>query len=79
MNERIRIGCGAGFSGDRLEPALLLLQQANLDYLVLDWPAEPTRAPSQNRKRANPTQASDPPRDRRAGVGIDPPFNAATA
>jgi len=36
MIEKIRIGCGAGFSGDWIEPALILTEQGNLDYLVLD-------------------------------------------
>ncbi len=65
MNERIRIGCGAGFSGDRLEPALILLQQANLDYLVLECLAERTIALAQKRKRANPALGYDPLLERR--------------
>jgi hypothetical protein len=32
----VRIGCGAGFGGDRLEPAVRLLEDGNLDYLVLE-------------------------------------------
>jgi hypothetical protein len=27
----VRIGCGAGFGGDRLEPAVRLLEDGNLD------------------------------------------------
>ena len=65
MNERIRIGCGAGFSGDRLEPALVLLQQANLDYLVLECLAERTIALAQKRKRQNPSLGYDPLLERR--------------
>ncbi|WP_018621030.1 acyclic terpene utilization AtuA family protein [Spirosoma luteum] len=65
MNERIRIGCGAGFSGDRLEPALVLLQQANLDYLVLECLAERTIALAQKRKRQNPPLGYDPLLERR--------------
>ena len=30
----VRIGCGAGFGGDRLEPAVRLLEDGALDYLV---------------------------------------------
>jgi len=32
----LRIGCGAGFSGDRIEPATVLAEKCNLDYLVLE-------------------------------------------
>ena len=34
----IRIGAGAGYSGDRIEPAIELAQQGELDYLVIDMP-----------------------------------------
>jgi hypothetical protein len=30
----IRIGCGAGYSGDRIEPAVELATMGELDYLV---------------------------------------------
>ena len=65
MKKQIRIGCGAGFSGDRLEPALVLLQQANLDYLVLECLAERTIALAQKRKRQNPDLGYDPLLERR--------------
>jgi hypothetical protein len=51
MKEKIRIGCGAGFSGDRLEPALILVEQGKLDYLVLECLAERTIALAQKRKQ----------------------------
>lgn len=50
MKEKIRIGCGAGFSGDRIEPALILTEKGNLDYLVLECLAERTIALAQKRK-----------------------------
>jgi hypothetical protein len=65
MKERIRIGCGAGFSGDRLEPALILAQQGELDYLILECLAERTIALAQKRKRQNPTKGYDPLLERR--------------
>ena len=65
MKKSIRIGCGAGFSGDRLEPALILLQQAQLDYLVLECLAERTIALAQKRKRQDPTKGYDPLLERR--------------
>mgnify|MGYP006202356123 FL=1 len=51
MKKNIRIGCGAGFSGDRLEPALILTEKGNLDYLVLECLAERTIALAQKRKQ----------------------------
>lgn len=65
MKERIRIGCGAGFSGDRLEPALILAQQGELDYLILECLAERTIALAQKRKRQDPTKGYDPLLERR--------------
>ena len=50
----IRIGSGAGFSGDRIEPAVLLAEKADLHYLVLECLAERTIALAQKRKLANP-------------------------
>ncbi|QHW00251.1 acyclic terpene utilization AtuA family protein [Spirosoma endbachense] len=65
MKETIRIGCGAGFSGDRLEPAIILAQQGQLDYLVLECLAERTIALAQKRKRQNPALGYDPLLERR--------------
>ena len=56
----VRIGCGAGFSGDRLEPSIVLLEQAGLDYLVLECLAERTIALAQKRKAANAAEGYDP-------------------
>ena len=38
----LRIGSGAGYSGDRIEPAVELAEQGDLDYLVFDYLAEVT-------------------------------------
>ncbi|GAB4005347.1 DUF1446 domain-containing protein [Spirosoma migulaei] len=65
MKNRIRIGCGAGFSGDRLEPALILVQQGQLDYLVLECLAERTIALAQKRKRQDSALGYDPLLERR--------------
>lgn len=59
MREKIRIGCGAGFSGDRIEPALILAEKGNLDYLVLECLAERTIALAQKRKKQDPTAGFD--------------------
>lgn len=65
MREKIRIGCGAGFSGDRLEPALVLAEKGELDYLVLECLAERTIALAQKRKLQDSTQGYDPLLERR--------------
>jgi hypothetical protein len=57
--EKIRIGCGAGFSGDRLEPALILTEKGKLDYLVLECLAERKIALAQKRKQQDPNAGYD--------------------
>ena len=71
MKNKIRIGCGAGFSGDRLEPAIVLADKGKLDYLVLECLAERTIALAQKRKLANPDEGYDPLLERRI-VGLLP-------
>jgi hypothetical protein len=65
MKDRIRIGCGAGFSGDRLDPSVVLVESAALDYLVLECLAERTIALAQKRKLQDPTKGYDPLLERR--------------
>lgn len=60
MKQKIRIGCGAGFSGDRMEPAIVLAEKGELDYLVLECLAERTIALAQKRKLADATKGYDP-------------------
>ncbi|RIA36601.1 uncharacterized protein DUF1446 [Hephaestia caeni] len=55
----IRIGAGAGYSGDRIEPAVELAEQGKLDYLVFECLAERTIALAQARRRADPEQGFD--------------------
>ena len=50
MLDTVRIGCGAGFQGDRLEPALVLAEHGRLDYLMLECLGERTVALAQLRK-----------------------------
>src|SRR6476469_8418177 len=65
MKAVVRIGCGAGFSGDRLEPAVVLVENGKLDYLVLECLAERTIALAQKRKAADPAKGYDPLLERR--------------
>ncbi|HRI20872.1 MAG TPA: DUF1446 domain-containing protein [Panacibacter sp.] len=60
MKNKIRIGCGAGFSGDRIEPAIVLAEKGELDYLVLECLAERTIALAQKRKLLDATKGYDP-------------------
>ncbi|NIE88813.1 acyclic terpene utilization AtuA family protein, partial [Burkholderia sp. Tr-860] len=41
---RVRLGAGAGYSGDRIEPAVELAEHGALDYLVFECLAERTIA-----------------------------------
>lgn len=55
-----RIGAGAGYAGDRIDPALDLAQRGQLDALVFECLAERTIALAQLRRRADPAQGYDP-------------------
>ena len=56
----IRIGGGAGFSGDRIEPAVALARDGALDYLVFECLAERTIALAQQAKARDPSGGYDP-------------------
>src|SRR6516164_42905 len=62
---RFRIGCGAGFSGDRLDAAVLLAERGELDWLALECLAERTIALAQLRRRKNADEGFDPQLRRR--------------
>lgn len=55
----LRVGCGAGFAGDRIDPAVDLVERGDLDVLVLECLAERTIALAQKAKLTS-------------GVGYDP-------
>lgn len=42
MSKKIRIGGGAGFAGDRVDPAVTLIEQGDLDYIIFECLAERT-------------------------------------
>lgn len=50
----IRIGSGAGYGGDRIEPAIDLMERGNLDYIIFECLAERTIALAQLQKLKNP-------------------------
>ncbi|MDR3396261.1 MAG: DUF1446 domain-containing protein [Pandoraea sp.] len=57
---RVRIGAGAGYSGDRIEPAVQLAEHGALDYLVFECLAERTIAIAQQARRKDPQAGYDP-------------------
>lgn len=52
--KKVRIGSGAGYAGDRIEPALTLMEKGNLDYISFECLAERTIAIAQEQKLLNP-------------------------
>lgn len=56
----VRIGVGAGYSGDRLDPALALVERGGIDYLVFECLAERTIALAQRERRRDPARGYDP-------------------
>ena len=56
----LKIGVGAGFSGDRLEPAEILLKNVDLDYIIFECLAERTIALAQQSKFNNKNIGYDP-------------------
>lgn len=56
----IRIGSGAGYSGDRIEPAIELAEHGDLDYLVFECLAERTIALAQQSRLTDPAAGYDP-------------------
>ena len=56
----IRIGCGAGFSGDRIEPAVELAEKGGIQYLVFECLAERTIALAQQSRLQDPETGYDP-------------------
>ena len=55
-----RIGCGAGFSSDRLDPAVDLARRGHLDVLVFECVGERTLAFGHRDMRANPSGGYNP-------------------
>ncbi|MGB7224314.1 MAG: acyclic terpene utilization AtuA family protein [Bradyrhizobium sp.] len=56
----IRIGSGAGYSGDRIEPAIELAEKGEIQYLVFECLGERTVALAQQARLKNPEAGYDP-------------------
>ncbi|HEX7981496.1 MAG TPA: acyclic terpene utilization AtuA family protein, partial [Gemmatimonadaceae bacterium] len=60
LSRVVRIGAGAGYSGDRIEPAIELAERAHIDYLVFECLAERTIALAQQERQRDPARGYDP-------------------
>jgi hypothetical protein len=60
MMRTIRIGSGAGYSGDRIEPAVELAEKGDIQYLVFECLGERTVALAQQARMKNPEGGYDP-------------------
>jgi hypothetical protein len=56
----IRIGSGAGYSGDRIEPAVELAEKGDIQYLVFECLGERTVALAQQARLKDPESGFDP-------------------
>jgi hypothetical protein len=56
----VRVGAGAGYSGDRIQPAVDLVERGELDYVVFECLAERTIALAQQIKVSHPDLGYDP-------------------
>ena len=56
----VRIGSGAGYSGDRIDPAVELAERGALSYLVFECLAERTIALAQRARLSDPSAGFDP-------------------
>ena len=56
----VRLGAGAGYAGDRIEPAVELAERGAIDYLVFECLAERTIALAQQAKLRDPEGGYDP-------------------
>lgn len=87
MADLVRIGSGAGFSGDRIDPAVELAEQGEIDYLVFECLAERTIALGQLARLRDPRLGYDPllearwravlPACRRRGIPVITDMGAA--
>lgn len=64
MQSRV-IACGAGFAGDRMDPAVDLAASGQVDVIGLECLAERTLVPGLRARQANESAGADPRLDRR--------------
>ena len=54
MMKKVRIGSGAGYGGDRIEPAIDIMNHGNISYICFECLAERTIALAQEQKLKDP-------------------------
>ncbi|HJQ57561.1 MAG TPA: acyclic terpene utilization AtuA family protein [Vineibacter sp.] len=59
------IGCGAGFAGDRIDPAVTMVASGQVHAIALECLAERTLVPGLRARRADPNAGHDPRLERR--------------
>ncbi len=59
-DQRLRIGAGAGFADDRIEPAVAMAEAGAVDYLVFECLAERTVAREVQARQADPNAGFNP-------------------
>ena len=69
---RVRIGCGAGYAGDRWEPALECVERGDIGYLVYETLAERTIALGQLEKLRDPARGYNPMLEPRLRLVLKP-------
>ncbi|MBR8743250.1 acyclic terpene utilization AtuA family protein [Nocardiopsis sp. MG754419] len=72
MPDVVRLGCGAGFAGDRLEPAVDLVERGGLDTLVLECLGERTVSLASLRSTDGSGPGHDPLLRRRLELLLEP-------
>jgi hypothetical protein len=60
VTDTVRIGAGAGFADDRIDPAIDLAERGDLDFLVFECLAERSIALRQLERRRDPAAGFDP-------------------
>ncbi len=70
--KRVHLGAGAGYSGDRIEPAVELAERGDIQYLVFECLAERTIALAQTAKLHDPKAGFDPLLAARMKAVLDP-------
>jgi hypothetical protein len=66
------LGAGAGYAGDRIEPAVELAERGEIDYLVFECLAERTIALAQQARMRDPASGYDPLLDARMRAVLTP-------
>ncbi|MGY2046553.1 acyclic terpene utilization AtuA family protein [Methylobacterium sp. JK268] len=68
----LRLGAGAGYAGDRIEPAVELAERGEIDVLVFECLAERTIALAQAARLRDPALGYDPLLEARMRAVLDP-------